>query len=302
MTRRGWLLFLTMGVIWGLPYLFIKEAVASFSPAGVVAGRTLGAAVLLLPVALHQRALRPALAHWPWVLAFAAIELAGPFMLLSHAEQTLPSGLTGLLVSTVPLVAAVIGFTRGDRGALRASRIVGLLVGVAGVALVVGGGGDGTVSATAVVEVLLTAVLYAIAPFIVATRLRDVPALGSITLSLGMAGLAYLPIAFLTQDGTPTGRSIAALVALAVLCTAFAFVVFFALIAEIGPTRAPLITYINPIVALALGVAVLDEQLSPLMLLGIPLILAGCWFAANGDRPRELAAEPAVPPAVVCGD
>lgn len=293
MTRRGWILFLAMGTIWGFPYLFIKEAVDSIAPAGVVSFRTLGAAVILLPIAAYQGAIRPALAKWPWILAFAAIELAGPFMLLSHAEQTLPSGLTGLLVSTVPLVAAVIGFTRGDRSAVSPVRIGGLLIGVLGVALVVGGGGDGAVTAVAVGEVLLTAVLYAIAPFIVATHLRDVPALGAISLSLTAAGLGYLPFALLTQDGTPTGRSIAAAIALAVLCTALAFVVFFRLIAEVGPTRAPLITYINPVVALALGVAVLDEQLTALMALGIPLILIGCWFAANHQQPPPDPTDPA---------
>jgi drug/metabolite transporter (DMT)-like permease len=273
-----------MGFIWGTPYLFIKEAVDSFAPAAVVSGRTLGAALLLLPIAAGTGALRPALARWPWVLAFGAIEMAGPFMLLSHAEQTLPSGLTGLLVSTVPLVAAVVGFACGDRGALDATRVAGLVVGIAGVALVVGGGGDGTIGVAPVAEVLLTAICYAVAPFIVVRRLGDVPALGPITLSLGAVGLAYLPVALVTQDGAPTGRSIAAVVALAVLCTALAFAVFFALIAEVGPTRAPLITYVNPVVALGLGVVVLDEQVTAAMLAGIPLVLAGCWFATGAGR------------------
>jgi drug/metabolite transporter (DMT)-like permease len=308
MSRRGLLLFVAMGVIWGMPYLFIKEAVDSFSPAAVVAGRTVGGALLLLPIAAVQGALRPALAHWKWIVAFGAIEMAGPFMLLSHAEQTLPSGLTGLLVSTVPLVAAVIGFASGDRGAMRAGRLLGLAVGIGGVALVVGGGGDGNVSAVGVIEVLLTAVLYAIAPFIIATRLRDVPALGSISLALAVVGAGYLPFALATQDGAPTGRSVAALVALAVVCTALAFVVFFALIAEIGPMKAPLITYVNPVVALALGVAVLDEQVTAVMLAGIPLILIGCWFAASGDRPTTAEVPEPLPegyvpmPAVACGD
>jgi drug/metabolite transporter (DMT)-like permease len=284
MSRRGWVLFVTMCVIWGMPYLFIKEAVDSFAPGAVVCVRTLGAAFLLLPLAARRGALRPALARWPWVLAFGAIEMAGPFMLLSHAEQTLPSGLTGLLVSTVPLVAAVIGFAGGDRGALDVPRVAALAIGIAGVALVVGGGGNGTVGAVAVAEVLLTAVCYAAATFIVVWRLGDVPALGPITLSLAAVGLAYLPVALATQDGAPTGRSVAAVIALAVLCTALAFVVFFPLIAEVGPTRAPLITYVNPVVALGLGVAVLDEQITAAMIAGIPLVLAGCWFAAGAGR------------------
>jgi drug/metabolite transporter (DMT)-like permease len=308
MSRRGLILFAAMGVIWGMPYLFIKEAVGSFSPGAVVAGRTLGGALLLLPIAAVQGALRPALAQWKWVVAFAAIEMAGPFMLLSHAEQTLPSGLTGLLVSTVPLVAAVIGFTRGDRGAMGAGRVLGLAVGIGGVALVVGGGGDGDVSAVGVIEVLLTAVCYAVAPIIIATRLRDVPALGSISLALAVVGVGYLPVALATQDGTPTGRSVAALVALAIVCTALAFVVFFALIGEIGPMKAPLITYVNPVVALGLGVAVLDERVTRLMLAGIPLILIGCWFAASGDQHSSADVPEPLPegcpplPALAAGD
>lgn len=292
MSRRGLVLLLAMGVIWGVPYLLIKEAVDSLAPAAVVSGRTLGGAILLLPLASRTGALRPALRAWRWVLTFGVIEMAGPFMLLSHAEQTLPSGLTGLLVSTVPLVAMAIAFGRGDREALHVSRIAGLVVGIAGVGLVVGGGGDGTVTAVGVIEVLATAVLYATAPFIVAGALKDVPPLGTISLALSAVGLGYLPIALATQDGQPTPRSTAAMVLLAVLCTAIAFVVFFALIAEVGPTRAPLITYINPVVALALGALVLDEPITRGMLAGIPLILAGCWWAAGrrppaADRPAE---------------
>lgn len=295
MTRRAWVLFSAMAVLWGMPYLFIKEAVASFAPAAVVSGRTLGGAALLLPLAARKGALRPALAKWRWVLAFGIVEMAGPFMLLSHAEQTLPSGLTGLLVATVPMFAAFIAMIRGDRDVLRPSRILGLLIGFAGVGLIVwSSSGDGTVDALSIAEVLIVAVLYAIAPFIVAVRLRDVPPLGTISLSLTAIGTAYLPIALLTQHGTPTTRSIAALVALAVICTAVAFVVFFALIAEAGPARAPLFTYVNPVIALGLGIVVLNEKVTWGLVAGFPIILAGCWLAAGGRRigPRQAKPTP----------
>lgn len=288
MSRRGWLLFSAMAVLWGTPYLFIKEAVDSFAPAAVVSGRTLGGAVLLLPLVIGRGVIRPALAHWPWVLAFGVTEMAGPFMLLSYAEKTLPSGLTGLLVATVPLFSAILGLLRGDRTVLRATRVGGLIIGFGGVALIVwGSGGDGSVDAVRVGEVLLVAVLYAIAPFVVAGRLRDVPPLGSISASLVAVGLGYLPVALITQDGAPTARSIAALVALAVICTAVAFVVFFELIAEVGPERSTLFTYLNPVVALGLGVVVLDEQLTPWLVVGFPVILVGCWLAAGGATVRN---------------
>ncbi|MBN9140699.1 MAG: DMT family transporter [Micrococcales bacterium] len=278
-----------MSLLWGIPYLFIKEAVDTFTPFAVVAGRTLGGALLLLPFALHRRALRPALARWPWVLVFGGIEMAGPFLLLGHAEQTLPSGTTGLLVATVPLVAAIIAVLRGDRSVLRPLRILGLVVGFAGVAVIVGGPGlvNGVDGVVAVGEVLLVAVLYAIAPFIIATKLSDVPSLGSITLALGAVGLFYLPFALLTQHEVPTVRSAVSLVGLAVLCTAVAFIAFFALIDEVGPARAPLFTYVNPVVAIALGALLLGEQLTAGLLIGFPLVILGCWLAATGGRLRQ---------------
>ncbi|MFT4137186.1 DMT family transporter [Microbacterium sp.] len=285
-------MYAAMAVLWGIPYLFIKEAVDSFSPAAVVAGRTLLGALVLLPIAIRRGVLRPALRMWPWVLAFGVIEMAGPFLLLSHAEQTLPSGLTGLLVATVPLFAALFAFSRGDRSALRPARAAGLLVGFAGVAVIVAGPGlavgDGAL--VAVGEVLLTAVCYAVAPFIVATKLRDVPSLGTITLSLGAVGLGYLPVALLTSHAVPTVRSVVSLGLLAVLCTAVAFLAFFALIGEVGPTRAPLFTYVNPVVAILLGMLILGEELSLGLVAGFPLVLLGCWLAATGGIRRAVRA------------
>lgn len=296
---RAWILFAAMALLWGMPYLFIKQAVDSYSPASVVAGRTLLGALVLLPFALRQKALRPAISKIGWVLAFGAIEMAGPFLLLSHAEQTLPSGLTGLLVATVPLFAALIAFSGGDRTVLKPARMIGLFVGFVGVAVIVIGPGlaaGGTTGLVAIGEVLLVAVGYAIAPFIVARKLGDVPALGTITISLAAVGLFYLPIAFLTQHEVPTVQSTVALIALAVLCTAVAFIVFFALIERVGPTRAPLFTYVNPVVAILLGVIVLGEQITLGLIVGFPLVILGCWLAATGGTVRTKAAAGGLPP------
>ncbi|WP_300265902.1 DMT family transporter [Microbacterium sp.] len=295
-TRRGWLLFAIMSVVWGITYLFIKEAVQSFTPPAVVAGRTLLAALILLPFAVRSGALKAAWKHWPWVLAFALIEMGGPFLLLSHAETQLPSGLTGLLVATVPLFAVIIALLRGDRSALAPLRLGGLLLGFAGVGVVVVGPGlfpPGGASAVAIGEVLLTAVLYAIAPFILAYRLNQVPSVGTITLALFAIGLGYLPAALLTQNDMPTITSAVSLVLLGVVCTALALMAFFALIREVGPVRAPLFTYVNPVVALALGSLVLAEPITPGLLVGLPLILIGCWIAATGGRLRTRRAVPA---------
>ncbi len=288
---RAWLLYAAMAVLWGIPYLFISQAVESYSPAAVVAGRTLLGAAVLLPIAIHRRALRPALRVWPWVLAFGAIEMAGPFFLLSHAEQTIPSGATGLLVATVPLFAAIIALLRGDRSAFTPLRALGLLIGFGGVAITVSGPGLGIgtdpAAMLAVGEVLLTAVLYAIAPFIIVTKLKGIPSMGTISLALLAVGLVYLPIALATQHEVPTVRSTVSLVALGVLCSAVAFIGFFALIGEVGPVRAPLFTYVNPVVAIGLGVVILGEQLTSGLLLGFPLVIVGCWLAATGGRLRR---------------
>ena len=296
---RGWLLFVTMSLVWGITYLFIKEAVATISPAGVVAGRTLLAGLILLPFALRHGALRAALPHWRWVLAFAVVEMAGPFLLLSHAEQTLPSGLTGLLVSTVPLFATLIAVLGGNRAVLRPLRLLGLIIGFVGVAVIVAGpallsGGDGAL--LSVGEVLLTAVLYAIAPFIIATKLRQVPSLGTITLALLAVGAGYTPFAIITQHEVPSLRSTVSLLLLAIVCTAIAFIAFFALIREVGPVRAPLFTYVNPVVAIILGALVLGESLTTGLIVGFPLVIIGCWLAATGGTLRFRRTAGDIPP------
>ncbi|MFH5879365.1 DMT family transporter [Arthrobacter sp. NA-172] len=296
---RAWLLFAAMAVLWGTPYLFISVAVESYSPAAVVAGRTLLGGLLLLPFAIRRKALRPAFEKIGWVLLFGAIEMAGPFLLLGHAEQTLPSGLTGLLVATVPLFAAIIAFGGGDRSALSPARSIGLFVGFVGVFVMVAGPGlavDGGNGSIAVGEVLLVALLYAIAPFFIATKLRDVPSLGSITLALLAVGIFYTPIAFLTQHQVPTLKDTLALIALAVPCTALAFITFFALIARVGPVRAPLFTYVNPVVAIVLGTLILGEPLTFGLLIGFPLMMAGCWLAATGSTVRARKVKPDLTP------
>jgi len=276
-----------------VPYLLISVAVETYSPPAVVAGRTLIAALLLLPFAIRSGALRAAWKVWPWVLLFGAVEMGGPFLLLSHAEQTLPSGLTGLLVATVPLFAALIALGGGDRGVLRPARMNGLFMGIIGVGVVVAGPGlfGGEVNLIAAGEVLLVAVLYAIAPFIIARKLGEVSSLGTITLALFAIGILYLPIALLTPSAAPTMTSTLALVALAIVCTAVAFLVFFALIREVGPVRAPLFTYVNPVVAIILGALLLAEPLTPGLLIGFPLIILGCWLAGTGGRLRPQAAQ-----------
>jgi drug/metabolite transporter (DMT)-like permease len=284
MTRRGWALFAAMGVIWGLPYLLIKVAVEHLAPPVVVFGRTSLAAVVLMALAAHTGALRPALEHWKPVLAFALIEMAGPWLLLTNAEKRLPSGLTGLIVSCVPIFGALAAYALGDRTALRFVRVAGIAVGLGGVALLVGRDLNGSrgIPWLSVIQVLLVCVGYATAPFIVARRLGDVSGLAVAAVSLAAVAILVAPLAWFARPAhIPPANTLWAVLGLAVVCTGIAFIVFFALIGEIGPARATLITFVNPAVAVVLGAVVLDEKITAATIGGFVLVLTGCFLATR---------------------
>lgn len=288
MSRRGWLLFIAMGLIWGVPYLMIKVAVAAMSPASLVFLRTVIAALLLVPLAAARGELRPLLPRWRPLVVFTLVELAVPWFLLANAETRLSSSLAGLLIAAVPLVAAVLGWaTGGER--LGPRRLLGLFVGFAGVAAIVGFD-LGVHDVAALVQMAAVVVGYAVGPFILARNLSDVPGLGVIATSLALTAVLYLPPAIVQMPRQwPSADVIAAVLILAVLCTAVAFLVFFALIDEVGPVRAPVITYVNPAVAVVLGVVFLDEPLTAAIVGGFALVLAGSVLATR--RTRAPAAE-----------
>ncbi len=299
MTRRGLVLFGLMSVIWGIPYLFIRVAVAEISPATLVLARTALATVILLPIALARVDLRPVLARWRWVVAFAAVEIAIPWVALGSAEQHLSSSLTGLLIAGVPLVGTAIALATGGADQLSRTGLVGLLVGLIGVAAIVGGD-YATTDPTALLQIVVVVVGYAVGPAILARRLGGLPTVGVMTLSLALSAVVYIPIAA-TQWPTvvPSANVIASVVILAVVCTAVAFLVFAALIDEIGPVRATVITYVNPAVAAVLGVLVLNETFTVPMGIGFGLVILGSTLATRqpGGGASTVTAElgPAAP-------
>jgi len=293
MTRRGALLFAAMCVIWGIPYLLIKVAVEDLSPSMLVLARTAIAAVILLPIALARREVRPLLPHWLPLLAFAAIEIALPWVLLGAAETEISSSLTALLIATVPLVATVIALTTGEREKPETQTVLGLLLGMAGVAAIVGVNVEGGV--VPIVEVVLVAVCYAVGPVILQRWLAHLPALGVIAASLALTAVAYVPIVAVGSTGEePSANAVGAVLGLAIVCTALAFLLFFALIAEVGPVRATVITYVNPAVAAILGVLILDEHFTVGMGLGFVLVLAGSVLATQPGLARRVARRPAL--------
>ena len=289
MSRRGWVLFLAMGVIWGIPYLLIKIAVEDLPPASLVLARTTLASLLLVPVAAGRGLLRPLVPHWRPLLVYTFVEICAPWLLLGYAEQELSSSLTGLLVAAVPLVGAVLVKLTGHEPLSR-QRVIGLLVGFAGVAALVGFD-VGASSPGPVAAVALVSVCYAVGPLILARHLAHLPGFGVVAASLLIAALVYLPFGLSRwPDEAPGADTWWAVTGLAVVCTAVAFVVFFWLIAEVGPARATVITYVNPAVALALGVVVLDEQVTLATGVGFALILLGSVLATQRERPAPIPA------------
>lgn len=296
MTRRGWLLFWAMALIWGVPYFFIAVAVDELEPAVVVFGRTSLAGAVLVALAVRAGELRAVLPHWRPVAAFAILEMAIPWILLTTAEQHIASGLAALLISAVPIFGALAAFALGERAALRPVRLAGIALGIGGVALLVGNdlSGDAAPPWWSIAFVIVVCICYATAPFIISRRLSHVPSLGVIAVSLVMVTVLYLPIAAVSlPDRMPSAQATLSVVALALVCTGLAFVVFFRLVAEIGAARATVITFVNPVFAVALGALFLDEPFTVAIVAGFVLVISGCWLATRptADTASETASD-----------
>jgi len=282
MTKRGWVLFIALGVLWGMPYLLIRIAVGAVDPLVVAGSRTLIGALLLLPIAWHRKALLAGFRRWKWLLAYTLIEINIPWLLLGHAETRLNSSTAGLLLAVVPLFAALI-VTKLGHESLEPRRLLGLGIGFAGVALLVGMDIHFS-ELPAVAATMVVALCYAFGPIIVDRKLKDVPAIGVVTASLIVATLLYAPFAPMVWPEHIPASAAWSVVGLSVLCTAAAFLVFFALIAEAGPARATVITYVNPAVAILLGAVVLSEPLTLGMVIGFPLVIVGSVLGTSRVR------------------
>jgi drug/metabolite transporter (DMT)-like permease len=273
-----------MALIWGIPYLFIKIAVGELTPATLVFLRSALGAVLLLPIALARKDLAPLRPYWKWILAYTFVEVAAPWYFLSDAERRISSSLAGLLIAAVPSIGALLALvTGGER--LDSRRIIGLALGFLGVAALVGL--DVHVDDLgAIGQVGLVTLGYAIGPMIIERKLGGVPALGVVAASLGLTAIVYAPFGLAQlPPALPSQSVLSAVVVLGVVCTALAFLVFFALIAEAGGPRATVITYVNPAVALALGVVLLNEPFTLGIAIGFVLIVLGSVLATRRAPP-----------------
>lgn len=289
MTRRGFLLFAVLGVAWGVPYLLIKIAVKELDPAMLVFTRLGLAAVILLPIAAVRGELAPVVRRWRPLIAFSVVELIGPQFLLSLAEERLPSSTTGLLIAAVPLAGVGVAFLLGRPERLARRNWLGIALGMAGVAALVGFDLSGS-DLGAFGEVLLVVVGYALGPAILAKWMPGLPGSGVMAVGFTLTAVTYAPVVALTHSwpsAWPSTSVTISVVLLAVVCSAGAFTVMAALVAEVGPVRATTVTYVNPAVALVAGAVVLGEPVGGWAVVGFALILAGCYLAATRRGVRD---------------
>ena len=287
MTPRAWVLFALCSVIWGVPYLFIKVAVdGGVPPAFVAWARVALGAGLLVPIALRHGALRGLRRHAGAIVAYTACEIAVPFVLIAVGEQYISSSLAAILVATMPLQLALLAFRLSPADKPTGLRLVGLVIGLGGVVALLGVDVGGRPNELLGALLVLVATLgYAAAPLIVSRHLTDLDPLGPVAASLVLAAIVLLPAALLWPPQVmPTPAALGSIAVLGVVCTVLGLVIFFQLIAEAGPSRASIITYVNPVVAVIVGVLALHEHVGMMSLFGLLLILGGSWLAAGGSR------------------
>ncbi len=285
-----------MSVIWGVPYLLIKVAVDEVSPVVVVFVRCAVGAALLLPWVLARGQVRPALRHWRALLVFTVLEMTGPWLLLSYAEVTLSSSLTGLLVASVPFVAALASRALGDEERLTPVRLAGMGLGVVGIVALLGFDAE-SIALLPVLAVVLVVLGYGTAPLVASRALGDVPGVAVSAIALVVTAVVYAPFALprLGEVTAASPRALGSLAGLGVVCTGIALVLFFALIREVGPQRALVITFVNPAVAVLAGVLLLDEPFTLGLAVGLPLVLLGCVLATRRNAPARARAGSPVP-------
>jgi drug/metabolite transporter (DMT)-like permease len=295
-TWRGWTAFAALGIIWGLPYFFIKIAVQEVSPFALAFVRVLLATLILMPIAWRRGALRSLAKHKAPIVAFGLIEFAIPFSLISLGERWISSSVTGILIAMVPLSIALIQRFFGIREALGGWRIAGLVVGFIGVAALLGTGPiSGALGWAGVGCMLVSTLCYAVGPLIIQRHLHGLDSIGPLAASLGVASaILLIPAALGIPSSLPSANALASIAVLGIVCTAVAMLLMFYLVRHAGASRASVITYINPVVATLLGVLVLDEHLGIGGFIAFALILLGSWLATRGavtqsSSPREAA-------------
>ena len=283
MSRRGWILFLVVSALWGLPYFMIRIAVRELDPVSVVMGRTLPAALVLLPIAWHSGALRTLRGHMKWLVLYTMVEFGIPWYLMASAERHVTSSLASLIIFATPLLSISVGKLLYPQRTIDRQRLIGLALGSIGVLTLVGLD-ISTDSAWWIGAMFLVAVGYAGGPQVISTKLTETSGLAVVAVSVSIVAAIYTPIGLVRWPEHVSGATWLSLAALAVLCTIGAFLLFFALIKEVGPARSTVVTYLNTAIAVALGVVFLHEPLTAGMMIGFPIIVAGSIFATSATK------------------
>ncbi|MDP9187716.1 MAG: DMT family transporter [Actinomycetota bacterium] len=292
MDRRSWTWLLVLGAIWGASYMFIEFGLRDMSPGVIAWLRVALAAAVLLPLAAIRGALAGVRSRIGWLFVVGSIQVAAPFVLIAQGQEEITSSLAGILVASAPLFTALLAVRLDQEERSRGLRLVGVMVGFGGVAVLLGLdlGGEGAALLGGLM-VVLASLGYAVGGFIVKNRLTGIAPLGMSATVLLVSTLVLAPVAVVTApDAVPGIGPLAAVTALGVVGTGAAFVIIFWLISTAGPARAWIVTYIAPAFAVVYGATLLDERIEPPTIAGLVLILGGCWLAAEGRLPGRSAA------------
>lgn len=291
MSRKGWALFGLVGVLWGVPYLFMKVAVEELATPVIVFSRLFIGAVVLIPLALHQKAIRPALKYWPYIALYAILEMVIPWTLITNAQKELSSGVVALLVATVPIWATLFAHHTGDSTAAHRTRIFGIAIGLVGITFLVGFETLNDVgNIRSLIQVLIASVSYAYAVNMITRKTPGISGIAINGLAMLLSTIIFAPFALThLPTSSPSTNAVLATVGLGVICTAFAFWVFFLVLDEIGAARASLVVYPNTAVAVVLGIFLLDEKITLAIAIGLPLVLVGSYFASRKPEAPVIA-------------
>jgi len=292
MSRKGWILFTLVGLLWGVPYLFMKVAVEELSTPMIVFTRLMIGAALLVPLALREGSLKSALKYWRYILLYAVLEMVIPWSLITSSQRDLSSGVVALLVATVPIWATLFAHQTGDSTAAHRVRIFGIIIGLIGITLIVGIESISDFgNIRALLQILVAAASYAWAVNMITRKAPGISGIAINGIAMMISSVIFAPFAIANRPETlPSLEVTLSMLGLGVLCSGIVFWVFFVVLDEIGPARASLVVYPNTAVAVVLGIVILREPITLAILIGLPLVLVGSYFASRKPNSQPIAA------------
>src|SRR3954452_21261128 len=295
------MLLLLLAALWGASYLFIKIGLDDLSPAGIVFTRTALAALVLMPFAIKSGGMAPLWRRAPGLFVLAGVQVAGPFLLISAGERHIAYSLAGILVASAPIFTAIFAIWIDTSERLSTPGVVGVAIGIVGVVLLLGVDLGGSSAALAGgLMVVLASVGYAIGGFALKRYFTGYQPLALVAGTMSASALMTLPLFLIDLPAHVGLDTVGAMSALGLGGTGIAFVIYYTLNREIGPTRTSLVAYVAPLFALVYGVTLRDEDFGVTTALGIVLIVGGSWLAAKSparapvEAPQARRAEAAV--------